>query len=105
MNELCRFLRSFLSCLYGSELCRTGQRIGGLFLSCLYGSELVAGDYMPISLFLSCLYGSERAAVDTGLVGDFLSCLYGSEHKIKEVNEATAVPPIFTRGSSFKLLV
>ncbi len=55
-------LRTFLSCLYGSEGGTTGVACVQLFLSCLYGSEGHAQVAQGSGCFLSCLYGSE---VDT----------------------------------------
>ena len=50
----------FLSCLYGSQRPRRGDRPALSFLSCLCGSQPTLRALTGLQHFLSCLYGSQR---------------------------------------------
>ena len=52
-------LRTFLSCLSGSERNISGRIVPSNFLTCLSGSELTALNCSVTQTFLSCLSGSE----------------------------------------------
>ena len=52
-------MRSFLSCLLGSEEDENGSLRVVIFLSCLLGSEVIKRKLYAVPEFLSCLLGSE----------------------------------------------